>query len=184
MDRFMMEQRATSLEEHIRNRQKMLATTLLPFKVLPEVVKWKTEAEQPSYRKKTLVLEGPSGTNKTQYALSLYGVEYTMELNMADTDNFCLRGFRPMHHKAILWDEASPHLISKQRKLFQCPPTLVTLGQSSTGMLVYSVWVNDCVMIVCSNKWTSILEKMDPQDRDWVKANTTHIKVPESLIER
>ena len=85
-------------------------------------------------------------------------------------------------HRCILWDEASPEFVAKQRKLFQCGNVKVDLGQSSTGCLVYYVWLNDCVVVVCSNKWKLQLDQMPRGDAEWVSANTVYVPVHTSLF--
>ncbi len=182
LEKWHEERRLLELEGHIAVRQAELRQQIRPFRRLEQVDLWLAEAQTVSMRKKFLVLEGPSGTAKTQFAKGLLGVEATYELNMAKTDDFCLRGFRPLTHRVVLWDEARPKLVSDNRKLFQCPAAWVDLGQSPTGTYVYWVWVNDAVMVICSNKWSQLLAKLPLADAEWVKDNQVLVMVPESLI--
>jgi hypothetical protein len=182
IDRWHVEVSALSLEQRVHERVADLHAQMMPFRVMPTVENWKQKFTSLVMRKKFLVLEGPSGVAKTAYAMSLWGKHCTLELNMAGTDHFCLRNFNPAQHKAIVWDEARPSLVSSQRKLFQCGPSWVDLGQSPTGAHVYRVWLNDAVMIVCSNHWTDGLDNMKHSDAEWIRANQVHVVVTTSLV--
>jgi hypothetical protein len=171
-----------SIEQRVHERVVDLQAKMMPFRVMPIVENWKQKFTSLVMRKKFLVLEGPSGVAKTAYAMSLWGRNCTLELNMAGTDDFCLRQFNPAQHKAIVWDEARPSLVSSQRKLFQCGPSWVDLGQSPTGAHVYRVWLNDAVMIVCSNHWTDGLDNMKHSDAEWIRANQVHVVVKTTLV--
>ncbi len=120
LDKWHAEQGALNIEERVRARCIALQASMLPFRLIQIVEDWKVHIESLSLRKRFLVLEGPSGVAKTAYATSLWGSAATMELNMAGSDEFCLRTFDPVIHKAIVWDEARPSVVSSQRKLFQC----------------------------------------------------------------
>ena len=176
------EAKARRLDVLKKARLEALAAEMKPFRQLPEVDAWLQESKAVSMRKKFLVLEGPSKVAKTAFAKSLFGAEATFELNMACGDSFDLRPFNPLVHKLILWDEASPLLVSKQRKLFQCPASEVDLGQSATGLYVYRVWVAEAVMVICTNKWSSVLDSMPSLDAQWIRDNQVHVLVDRSLV--
>ena len=42
--------------------------------------------------------------------------------------------------------------------------------------------MNDAVMIVCSNKWTELVNDMKHSDAEWIRANQVHVTVLSSLI--
>jgi hypothetical protein len=182
LDKWHAEQGALGIEERVRARCVALESTMLPFREVQMVEDWKVHISCINMRKKILVLEGPSGVAKTAYANSLWGSTATLELNMAGSDDFCLRQFDPAIHKAIVWDEARPTVVSSQRKLFQCGPSWVDLGQSPTGAHVYRVWLNDSAMIVCSNKWTELMNDMKHSDAEWIRANQVLVKISTSLV--
>jgi hypothetical protein len=182
LDKWHAEQGALNIEERVRARCTALQASMLPFRLIQIVEDWKVHIESLRMRKCFLVLEGPSGVAKTAYANSLWGSASTLELNMAGSDDFCLRQFNPAIHKAIVWDEARPNVVSSQRKLFQCGPSWVDLGQSPTGAHVYRVWLNDSAMIVCSNKWTELVNGMKHSDAEWIRANQVHVMVLSSLV--
>ena len=120
---------------------------------------------------------------KTEYAKRILGdPSSTFEINMAGGDCFDLRSFVPLQHRIILWDEASPSLVSNERRLFQCPPTWVALGGSATGMFSYKVWVNDALMCINSNKWTEELQRLPHGDAQWIMANQVLVQVTSSLV--
>jgi hypothetical protein len=182
LDKWHAEQGALDIQEQVRARCAALQAVLLPFRVVQIVEDWKVRSACLAMRKRFLVLEGPSGVAKTAYATSLWGSAATLELNMAGSDDFCLRKFNPAIHRAIVWDEARPSVVSSQRKLFQCGPSWVDLGQSPTGAHVYRVWLNDSAMIVCSNKWTELVNDMKHSDAEWIRANQVLVTVSTSLV--
>ena len=182
LDKWHAEQCALNMEHRVHVRSVALQASMLPFRLIQVVEDWKVHTQSLSMRKRFLVLEGPSGVAKTAYAMSLWGSAGTLELNMAGSDDFCLRKFNPAIHKAIVWDEARPSLVSSQRKLFQCGPSWVDLGQSPTGAHVYRVWLNDAAMVVCSNKWTELLNDMKHGDAEWIRANQVHVTILSSLV--
>ena len=128
-----------------------------------------------------MVLEGKSGLGKTEFVRSLCGTARTLELNCAGIVTVNLRDFKPLEHKLIMWDEASPDLVLANRKLFQCPPCWIDLGHSATATLVYKVWVNDALFVVACNRWASALEDLAQEDRDWLLANQLYVHVSQPL---
>ena len=85
-------------------------------------------------------------------------------------------------HRCILWDEATPRLIVENRKVFQMPCTLVQLGQSATGSFEYSVWLNDSVSVIATNRWRrDLYTSLQPEDVDWIQANSVLVEVLEPL---
>lgn len=182
LDKWYREVEQAKLEAHVQERQRALQRQLCPFRRVEAVDNWVLENSTPRMRKRFLVLEGPSGVAKTEFARSIFGTAHTYELNMANSANFCLRKFNPMVHKLILWDEAGPELVSQERKLFQCPACWVDCGQSPTGSHVYRVWLNDACMCIASNKWSQMLKRLLPLDQEWIKNNQVHVMVSESLV--
>ena len=162
--------------------QELLATTASRSVCVPEVEAWKVKYGQGVWRrKKFLVLEGKSGTGKTEFVRSLFGPDKTLELNCAGIGAINLRDYRPLDHKVVLCDEASPSLVLANRKLFQCPPCWIDLGHSATGSLVYKVWINDSLFVIATNRWMSALDELVQEDREWLQANQVYIHVTEPL---
>ena len=116
-------------------------------------------------------------------SVPLLGATATLELNCAVSEHVNLRDFDPLSHRCILWGEASVGLVLGQRKLFQAPAAWVDLGSSATANYVYRVWVNDAVMVVCSNKWAVQLALCKKHDADWILANQEYVHVSEPLWE-
>ena len=104
-------------------------------------------------RRKFLVLDGPSRLGKTMYVKSLFGSDKTLELNCAGEADPQLQDFKHTQHKCVLFDEADPGMVSKYRKVFQCPNSVIQLGQSKTGCFSYPVYLNDCLLVICCNHW-------------------------------
>ena len=114
---------------------------LQPFPRWPIVDAWLAEVTKPlQTRKRCLVLQGPSRTGKTEFVRGLFPFGAVHELNCANLKDICLHGFDTLQHRAILWDEASASLVSKNRKVFQHPQCMVDLGHSPTGRHVLRFW--------------------------------------------
>ena len=183
LDRRQRELGSMALQKHIERRQAELETQVKPFREIEAVTKWLERVGQTSWRKPILVLEGASGLGKTEYAKRLFGhPRFCYEVNMAKNDDFSLKDFNPSVHKMILWDEAAPTLVSNQRKLFQCPPCWVQLGASATGCHSYNVWVNDAAMVVSSNKWADLMQKLPHKDALWIQQNTVYVLITQSMF--
>ena len=120
-----------------------------------------------------MVIEGSSGLGKTEFVRAMYGAERTLELNCATCGRSPdLRQHDPLLHRCILFDEATPSMVVANRKLFQAPATWVDLGHSPTGRDVYRVFLNDTVLVVCSNGWSAECEKLPfEDDREWLQKN-------------
>ena len=172
------------MTDHIEAVQKEVAKGLSPQKTAPQVNAWLLKRGQGTWlRKKFLVIGRHSGLGKTAFVRSLCGATATLELNCAVSEHVNLRDFEPLSHRCILWDEASVGLVLAQRKLFQAPAAWVDLGASATANYVYRVWVNDAVMVVCSNKWAVQLALCKKHDADWILANQEYVHVSEPLWE-
>ena len=182
LDKHHAESTAARLHKRATEVQQLLAATASRSVRLPEVEAWKARFGRGVWRrKKFLVLEGKSGTGKTQFVRGLYGTDKTLELNCAGVTAVNLRDYRPLEHKVVLWDEASPELVLENRKLFQCPPCWIDLGHSATGTLVYKVWVNEALFVIATNRWSSALQELVREDREWLQANQVHVLVDHPL---
>ena len=131
-----------------------------------------------------LVLEGPSDTGKTSYAKNITGnPQEVLEVNCSATPEPDLREFDSTVHKAILFDEASCTMVLSQRKLFQAPACLVDLGCSTTNCHKYQVFVSGVMMIVCSNTWSTQLQRLTHAgDAAWLRHNSVLVEVHEPLF--
>ena len=152
-----------------------------PAKTYPAVERWLQLQTQICTRQPFLVLEGPSCLGKTQFAMSLVGPGKGLEVNCCACPEPDLRSFRAMTHELILFDEASPELVLKQKKLFQAPAVDVTLGASTTNCHAYTVWVHSVKMVIASNTWSSDAAACEPLDRAWLHANSVHLSVREPM---
>ena len=182
LDRYHAESTAARLHQRAAAVQDMLRfTACRPIRV-PEGEAWKARYGRGVWRrKKFLVLEGQSGTGKTEFVRGLYGTLQTLELNCAGLVAVNLRDYKPFEHKVVLWDEASPELVLTNRKLFQCPPCWIDLGHSATAREVYKVWVNDALFVIATNRWAAALEELVKEDREWLQANQVYVHVTQPL---
>ena len=134
LDKHHAEFTAARLHKRASDVQHLLASTACRSVRVPEVEAWKARYGRGVWRrKKFLVLEGKSGTGKTEFVRGLFGPGKTLELNCGGVVAVNLREFRPLEHKVILWDEASPDLVLENRKLFQCPHAGSTWGTVPRG---------------------------------------------------
>ena len=86
--------------------------------------------------------------------------------------------YKHMKHQIVLFDEASPEMVIKQKKLFQAPPCFVELGCSTTNCHSYKVLVSGTKLVICSNGWTEQVSKMKlDADKSWLHHNSFVLKV-------
>jgi hypothetical protein len=171
------------LRAHVQAEQAHHMATNYTWRSFPAIASWLSAMQRPHLRRKSfLVLEGPSGLGKTEYVRSLCGPAATLELNADSMRVPYLREFDPEVHKVIFWDECSVQLVVENRKLFQCPAAMITLGVSPTGRDAYRVWVNDAVMVIGSNRWSDELSALkNPSDAEWIRANMTHVIITSKM---
>ena len=182
LDRWEQERSDRDLRQHIEDRVRLLDSTKQPWRTLPEVDTWKVNFyDTVVSRKKVLVLEGGTGLGKTEFVRRLFYPKETFEINARGTAHFSLREFDPRRHACVLFDEAPAELVLNNRKLFQCPAVLVELGASPTAQHVYKVWLNDSVIVVCSNDWSTELLRLATADAAWLRGNTVHVAVSAPL---
>ena len=92
-----------------------------------------------------------------------------------------IAGLQAKTHKLILMDEATVEMIVRNRKMFQCPNAWVQLGMSATNCHSYSVYLNNCMLVICSNSWASQLSATPMEGAQWVMANQVYVQVSEPL---
>ena len=173
-----MEMRREILEAKMGSIDSQLKATIKPFKRYPEIQRWKALFKKVQSRYPFLVLEGSSCTGKTFFAKWMDGdPKYCYECNCACSEDPDLRGFDPLQHQTILFDEGTPSMVIRQKKLFQAPPGFVSMGNSVTNCHAYTVMVSGTKMVVCSNAWTSLLNKETDEDKAWLIHNSVHLNV-------
>ena len=150
-ERYRSELSGLELREGMAAREEELKAARRPFRQIPEVVAWQAEHAAVSSRKKFLVLNGRSRTGKTVFAVSLVGRGRALELNCSGALDPPLRDFQHDLHDLVLFDEASPKMVLKYKKLFQCPNALVQIGFSATNVFSYSVYMHRCLLVIASN---------------------------------
>ena len=125
-----------------------------------------------------LALAGPSGAGKTQFARSLCRTaDALLELNCAGCLEIDMKDYLRNQHQVVLFDEAYPACAIKHKKLFQCPPCLVTLGQSATPMYSYKVWARQRLFVACANGWFEQMRRMTAADIEWLTTNSHVVTV-------
>ena len=93
---------------------------LRPFKQYEVVATFNKQFDKILARYKFLVIEGHSQTGKTYFTKWMLGnPDKVLEVNCASCPEPELRDFRAMWHQVILFDEASPEMVIRQKKVFQ-----------------------------------------------------------------
>ena len=185
LDKLLECRKEQELSQRVAVLQARHSLALRRFRIFPEI-----EARRSSYdreglpRKKFLVLEGGSGLGKTEFVRALAGPSRTLELNCANCGTSPdLRQHCALTHKVVLFDEAPASLVAANRKLFQAPCCWVDLGHSPTGRDVYRVFLNDSLLVVCSNGWSrQCMQGLAPDDREWLVANSVHVVLDEPMF--
>jgi len=81
----------------------------------------------------------------------------------------------------VLFDEATPELVLRVKKLAQASIDEVRLGQSATNINSYVVWFHRVKLIVATNVWSASLKGCSPEDQEWLKANSFYVWVDAPL---
>lgn len=181
LDRLRSELIARELSGTIAEREAAFAAQRRPYKKIKPVQDLVDDLATPRERRKFLVLDGPSRMGKTQYAMSLFGRESSLEVNAAGEDQPSLQHFDFKRHKMILLDEASPEMVLKNRKVFQAPNAVLELGQSKTNCHSYQVYLNNVLFVIASNGWVDEVGALPPSSRKWIEANQVLINVTRPL---
>ena len=160
---------------------KLLDGMRKPSKRLPVVDAWVAEHAKVEFRYKFLVLEGPSCVGKSQFAASLVGREATLDLTCAGQTHPDLRQHSPLKHRCIIFDEAPVSMVLAYKRHFQAPALSLHMGGSATNQFNYEVYLHQQLLVITSNTWTNDLEKVDKDDREWIRINSVHVLCKEPL---
>lgn len=154
------------------------------FRIIPAVQDWDKQYEPsavPRTRHHFLVLNGVSGTGKTRFARSLASSPekvWYCDMTSGVPD---LRGFNRLQHELIILDEVQAGDAIKLKKLLQCSNDSCVLGVSPTMQHSYVVNCWGTKLVVCSNVWTASMQGLQPEDRDWLEANSVYVEVDTPL---
>ena len=165
----------------IESKELLFRQQRCAFKRIPRVTAFMAAFKHVQSRHKFLVLDGPSRMGKTEFVRSLVEPVATLELNCASCLDPPFSDFRPSVHRLVLLDEGSVEMVLKNRKLFQCPNSKIQLATSATNCHSYSVYLNDCMLVVCSNSWAAQLAYADNEGAKWIEANQIYLHVAEPL---
>ena len=105
-----------------------------------------------------------------------------LEVNCASVTHPPLREFDRGLRKLALFDEASTALVLQNRRLFQCPNCVVTIGCSPTNNLAYGVYLNDTGLIVATNTWKDELAAIPESEAAWLRVNMVFVDVVKPLF--
>jgi len=182
LERWRSELSGLALRQRIVEREQELSVLRKPFRRIAAVEQFKEDHARLASRKKFLVLDGPSRTGKTVFAMALVPPGRGLELNCSGTEDPPMKEFRHEVHDLVLFDEGSCSMVLKYKKLFQSPNAAVTIGSSATNMYAYSVYVHSTMMVIASNVWRREITMLRPEDRSWLEANQVLIEVDQPLF--
>ena len=129
-----------------------------------------------------LVLHGPSCTGKSRLARSLFGVENTLVVDVQHAEHPDLRSYRRPVHKAVLMDEvASPKFIVENKKVLQAHVDGAILGQSSTQLFTYDVFLWRTPLMLTTNNYD--YSKFSASDINWIETNAVAVCINEPVFE-
>ena len=170
-----MNDRHSSLEKVRLELLSRITETRCAWRTIPMFEKYRKQFLQVRARYPFFVMEGKTQTAKSSWAKDIFGdpslVHY---VNAACCDEPDLRKFDFFKHRAIVYDEANPKMIIRQKILFQSTTDYVKLGQSTTNCYSYDTFVSGIMHIICSNTWTAELKKLQQDDYDWLVDNSYH----------
>ena len=159
-----------------------LRACLKPAKEYAVVREWKAQYADMLHRYKFLVVQGPSQTGKTEFCRVQCPAGRTLEINCAAAEEPMLRDYDSQLHDMIIFDEASPKMVVRQRKLFQAQHARVDLALSSTSCHSYSVWLYRKMLCICTNRWHDDQQELSHMDRDWLEKNCFLLEVTEPMF--
>lgn len=144
--------------------------------------KWLEEQGKKLCRQKAFCFTGESRVGKSEFVkCSLKGGIFIC--TCANHDEPDLREFKgPPEEMNIMFDEASPKLVSDHRDLFQAVRHPVSLGKSATNCYAYKVQLWRVRMVICTNKWHEQLVELSPSDQDWLAKNVYVQEVHDSCF--
>ena len=159
----------------------LIRETQRPFRKIKEVEEWDAQYLELQDRYKFLVLDGKSRTGKSRFAASRTSPEKFLNVDCSSATEPDLRVFDREKHDVVLFDEATPGLVLRVKKLAQASIDEVRLGQSATNINSYVVWFHRVKLIVATNVWSASLERCSPEDQEWLKANSFYVWVDAPL---
>ena len=119
LEKLKLEERSSRLREQIGSIELELAQQEKPYRTIPEIENWKAEHSVRKSRYRFLVLVGPSGKGKTQFAKSLVPRGRFLDLNMAAAPEPNLKEYDHELHDLILFDECSAKKVLLQTNCFR-----------------------------------------------------------------
>lgn len=178
------EKQAQEVRRLQEENEAVLRSMARPFKTIPVVQQWLSQYDHVRGRYKFLVLQGPSQTGKTKFAMSLASPGCTFYVDCSGSNphpNF--QNFVYQKHQIVLLDELSPYTAICLKKLIQASNEICVLGSSPTQQHSYSVYCYRTRFIVCTNVWEVGMtdKRMTEDDVDWLMQNSFRFEANEKL---
>ena len=103
-------------------------------------------------------------------------------VDVQHADHPDLRAYRRGVHTAVLLDEmASPEFIVNNKKLLQAHVDGAILGQSSTQLFTYEIFLWRTPVMITTNNFD--YSKFSAADKDWLESNCVAVYVGEPVWE-
>ena len=174
-----------NLKEEIRTVQLQLTQRQRPFIDHLLIADWLNQFGSQHFgvmsRFKILALVGGSQQGKTSKAVSLFGIECTLNLGCQSLPTGVLpsvSGFDRGRHKALCFEECRTDQILTNREFFKSCQFVQSLSQSMCNQHVYEVWAYQTAMIVCSNFLPTTEDAgLSKEDADCMGANVIVVQL-------
>jgi hypothetical protein len=115
-------------------------------------------------------------------ARSLFGDGRTLVVDVQHAAHPDLRAYRRGLHKAVLLDEmASPEFIVTNKKLLQAHVDGAILGQSSTQLFTYELFLWRTPLMITTNNFD--YSAFSAADKDWLESNCVAVYVGQPVWE-
>lgn len=170
------ERRAMQEEDEVIANEVALRADQKPWRHFPLVSEWLAQYQTFRPRYRFLVLDGPSSTGKTRYALGLSapGRSFYVDCSLGSA---LMKGFNKLKYDSIIYDELSPACAIVMKKPLQASNEVVTFAASPTMQCAFQLHLHKVRMIVCTNTWQATLSKLAEHDREWLNANAFYLRV-------
>ena len=174
-------EKATALTSFQSKVGDILATTRLPFRLptdalFPNLQKFLDQYEWAQERYSMYALQGPSQAAKTSFAKSLFRRPFLVTVQ--GQRSLDLRGFEYGSHDALILDNLNSfQIVLDQRAVLQANNDVHKLGESTTGIYSYSVYLWAVPILLTLDLDVAASKEM--AESEWLRANILLDVLPE-----
>ena len=140
-----------------------------------------------------MVLIGEAGTGKTAWAVGFFGRNAPnakafaaarakmLFLNCTGDHLPDVSQFEWGTHMGIVYDEATPHMVWRNKEIFQGLPEWSSISDTHTHRYQTKVCLNGVRQILTCNDWWDQYAHLSPAQQEWLDGNVIMINVFEPL---